>query len=67
MDWPKRKCLLKYITVGKIGQIRRRGRRHKQLLDYVKEKKIHCNVKEEALGRTRCGRGYEPAARHNTQ
>jgi hypothetical protein len=48
----RRKCLLKHITEGKIeGRIEvtgRRGRRRKQLLDYLKEK-----VKETESGSIR--------------
>jgi hypothetical protein len=42
----------------------RRGRRSKQLLDDLKEKREYWKLKEEALDRTVCrtrfGRGYEP-------
>jgi hypothetical protein len=49
----------------------RRGRRRKQLLDYVKEKKRYWKLKEEALDRTlwrtRFGRGYGPVVRQSTK
>jgi hypothetical protein len=45
----------------------RRGRRRKQLLDDLKEKKIYWKLKQEALDRTLrriCfGRGYGPVVR----
>jgi hypothetical protein len=45
----------------------RRGRRRKQLLDDLKEKRGHWKLKEEALDRTlwriRFGRGYGPVVR----
>jgi hypothetical protein len=33
-----RNCLLRHVTEGKIEERRRRGRRHKQLLDDIKER-----------------------------
>jgi hypothetical protein len=52
----RRNCLLKHVIEGKIeGRIevrRRRGRRRKQLLDDLKEKGGHCQLKEEALDST---------------
>ena len=43
---------------------RRRGRRHKKLLDDLKDRRGHCQLKEEALDRTmsgnRFGRGFGP-------
>jgi hypothetical protein len=48
----------------------RRGRRRRQLLDDVKEKRRYCKLKEEALDRklwrTRFGRGYGPVVRQIT-
>jgi hypothetical protein len=45
----------------------RRGRRRKQLLDELKEKRSYWKLKEEALDRillrTRFGRGYGPVVR----
>jgi hypothetical protein len=52
---------------GRIEMTGRRGRRHKQLLDDLKEKKRYWKLKEEALDRTlwraRFGRGYGPVVR----
>jgi hypothetical protein len=56
---------------GRIEKTRRRGRRRKQLLDDVKEKKRYWKLKEEALDRTvwrtRSGRGYGPVVRQTTE
>ena len=50
-----RNCLLKHVIEGKIDRrievTRRRGRRRKQLLDDLKEKRGYCKLKEEALDR----------------
>jgi hypothetical protein len=47
------------------------GRRHKQLLDDVKEKRVSWKLKKEALGttpwRTRLGRGYGVVIRWTTK
>jgi hypothetical protein len=55
---------------GTIEMMGRRGRRYKQLLDKLKEKRIHWKLKEEALDltawRTRFGRGCEPVVRQAT-
>jgi hypothetical protein len=52
----RRNCLLKHIIEGKLeGRIEmkgRRGRRRKQLLDDLKEKRRYCKLKEEVLDRT---------------
>ena len=64
----RRNCLLQQVIEGKIkGQIevtRRRGRRHKKLLDELKDRRGYCQLKEEALDRTmwrnRFGRGFGP-------
>jgi hypothetical protein len=49
----------------------RRGRRHKQLLDDLKEKGRYWKLKEEALDRTlwrtHFGRGYGPVVRQTTE
>jgi len=46
----------------------RRGRRSKQLLDNLKEKRGYCKLKDKVLDRipwrTRFGRDYEPVLRH---
>jgi hypothetical protein len=53
-----RNCLLKLVTEGEMqGRIKvteRRGRRRKQLLDDLKEKRGYCKLKEEAVDRI-CG------------
>jgi hypothetical protein len=43
--------LPKHVTEGKIEVRKRRGRRCKQLLDDVKEKRSYWNFKEETLDR----------------
>jgi hypothetical protein len=52
---------------GSIEMTGRRGRRRKQLLDDLKEKRRYWKLKEEALDgtvwRTRFGRGYGPVVR----
>jgi hypothetical protein len=70
-----RNCLLKHVTEGKLeGQIKmivRWGRRQRQLLDDLKEKRRYWKLKEEALERTiwrsRFGRGYGPVIRQTTE
>jgi hypothetical protein len=70
-----RNCLLKHAIEGKLeGRIemtRRRGRRRKQLLDDLKEKRIYWKLKEDALDctlwRARFGRGYGPVVRQTTE
>jgi hypothetical protein len=62
----RRNCLLKHVIEGKlearIEMTGRRGRRGKQLLDDLKEKRRYWKLKEEALDRTlwrtRFARGY---------
>ena len=64
----RRNCLLKQVIEGTIkGQTevtRRRGRRHKKLLDDLKDRRGYCQLKEEALDRTMWrngfGRGFGP-------
>jgi len=57
--------------MGRIEVTRRRGRRRKQLLDYLKEKARYCRFKEEALDRTlwrtRFGRGFGPVVRQTEE
>jgi hypothetical protein len=70
----RRNCLLKQVIEGKIkGEIevtRRRGRRHRKLLNDRKDRRGYCHWKEEALDRTMWragfGRGFGPVARQNT-
>jgi hypothetical protein len=56
---------------GRIEMTGRRGRRRKQLLDDLKEKKRYWKLREEALDRTlwrtRFGRGYGPVVRQTTE
>ena len=40
---------MKHIIEGAIERMRIRGRRSKQLLDDLKEKRGYCNLKGEAL------------------
>jgi hypothetical protein len=71
----RRNCLLKHVIEGKLeGRIEmtgRRGRRRKQLLDDLKERRRYCKLKEEAVDRTvwriRFGRGYGPVVRQITE
>jgi hypothetical protein len=53
----RRNCLLHLVIEGKIkGGIEvtgRRGKRHKKLLDYLKERRGYAHLKEEALDRTK--------------
>jgi hypothetical protein len=71
----RRNCLLKQVIEGKIqGEMevtRRRGRRHRKLLDDLKARRGYCHLKEEALDRTmwwnRFGGGFEPVVRQNTE
>jgi hypothetical protein len=71
----RRNCLLKHVIEGKIeGRIYgtgRCGRRRKQLLDDLNEKRGYCELKEEALDRTLCtarsGRNYGPVVRQTTE
>jgi len=66
-----RKCLLKLVTEGKLERKRRQGRRDKQLLDVLTEKKRYCYLNEEALDsilwRSRFGRRSGPVARQTRQ
>jgi hypothetical protein len=49
----------------------RRGRRHRKLLDDLKERRGYCHLKEEALDRTmwraRFGRSFGPVVRQTTK
>ena len=62
---------LKHLTEGKLEGLGRRGRRRKHLLDYFKEKRMYCNLREEVpdstIWRTCLGRGNEPVPRRTTQ
>jgi len=71
----RRNCLLKQIIERKIkGEMeveRRRGRRHKKLLDDLKDRRGYTHLKEEALYRTmwrhHFGGGFGPVDRQNTE
>jgi hypothetical protein len=66
----RRNRLLSHIIEGKIIRTRRRGRRHKQLLDDLKEARRYWKLKEGAqdctLWRSQFGRGYGAVARQTT-
>ena len=50
-----KKCLQKHVVgqiEGSLEVTGRRGRRHKQLLDDLKEKRGHCKLKKETLDHT---------------
>jgi len=71
----RRNCLLQRVTEGKIkGGIEvtgRRGRRHRKLLDDLKERRGYFHLKEKALDRTMWraffGRGFGPVVRQTTK
>jgi hypothetical protein len=71
----RRNCFLKHVIEGKlearIEMKGRRGRRRKQVVDDLKEKRRYWKLKEEALDRTlwrtRFGRSYGPVARQTTE
>jgi hypothetical protein len=64
-----RNCLVRHeiegTLEGRIETTKRGGRRYKQLLDNLKEKRIYWKLKEEAIDRF--GRGYGPAVRQTTE
>jgi hypothetical protein len=70
-----RNCLLRQVIEGKIkGGIEvtgRRGKRHRKLLDDLKERRGYSHLKEQALDRTmwrvQFGRGFEPVVRQTTK
>ena len=70
-----RNCLLKHVIKGNIkGEIkvtRTRGRRRKELLDDLKDRRGYFHLKEEALDPTmwrNCfGGGFGPVIRQNTE
>jgi len=71
----RRNCLLQRVIEGKIkGGIEvteRRGRRHRKLLDKLKETRGYSHLKAEDLDRTvwraRFGRGFGPVVRQTTE
>jgi len=54
-----------------MGVTRRRGRRHKKLLDDLKDRRGYSHLKEESLDRTmwrnRFGGDFGPCVRQNTE
>jgi hypothetical protein len=70
-----RNCLLKHVIEGKLEErtemTGRRGRRRKQVLDDLQEKRRYWKLIEEALDRamwrTRFGRGYGPVVRQTRE
>jgi hypothetical protein len=68
-------CLVTHVIEGKIEErtevIGRQGRRRKQLLVDLKEKRGYCKLKEEEvdrkLSRTRYGSGYGPVVKQTTE
>jgi hypothetical protein len=70
-----RNCLLNQVIEGKIkGEMevtRRRGRRRKELLDDLKDRRGYCHLKEKALDHTmwrnRFGGGFVPVVKQNTE
>ena len=71
----RRNCLLQRVIEGKIkGRkevIGRRGKRRRELLDDLKERRGYSHLKEEALDRTmwraRFGRGFGPVIRQTAE
>jgi hypothetical protein len=71
----RRNCLLQRVIEGKIKGIievtRRRGRRRRELMDDLKERRGYSHLKEVALDRTtwraRFGRGFGPVVRQTTK
>jgi hypothetical protein len=59
------------VIEGTLEMMGRRGRRCKQLLDDLKEKRRYWKLKEEALDhtlwRTHFGRGYRPVVRQTAE
>ena len=62
-------CLLQRVIKGNIKRrievTIRRGRRHRKLLDDLKERRGYFHLKEEALARL--GRGFGPFVRQTTK
>jgi hypothetical protein len=70
-----RNCLLQWVIEGKIKVGKevtgRRGRKHRKLLDDLKERRGYSHLKEEDLDRTmwraRFERGFGPVVRQTTE
>jgi len=67
----RRNCLLQRVIEGKIqGWIEvtgKQGRRHRDLLDDLKERRGYSHLKEEALDRTMWRAGFGPVVRQTTE
>jgi hypothetical protein len=71
----RRNCLLQQVIEGKIKEgievTGRRGRRRRELLVDLKERRGYSHLKEEALDHTmwraRFGRDFGPVVRHTTK
>jgi len=67
----RRNCLLKQVIEGKIKGEMEVTRRHKKLLDDLKDRRGYSRLKEEALDRTMCrhrfGGGFGPVIRQITE
>ena len=69
----RKNCPLKQVIKGKIKMevTRRRGRRHKKVLDDLKDSRGYSHLKEEALDRTmwrnRFGGGFGPVVRQHIE
>jgi hypothetical protein len=70
----RRNCLLQRVIEGKIKGIEmtgRRGRRRRELLDDLKERRGYSHLKEEALDRSMWragfGRGFGPVVRQTSK
>ena len=67
----RRNCLLQRVIEGKIKGTGRRGRRHRKLLDDLKERRGYSHLKDEALDRTvwtaRFGIGFGPVVRQTAE
>jgi hypothetical protein len=67
----RRNCLLKQVIEGKIKVemevTRRQGRRHRKLLDDLKDRRGYFHLKEEALDRTMWRARFGPVIRQTTK
>jgi len=71
----RRNCLQKQVIEGMIKEemevARRRGRRRKELLDDLKDRRGYSHLKEQfldrAMWRHRFGGGFGPVVRQNTE
>jgi hypothetical protein len=71
----RRNCLLRQVIEVKVKEVievtGRQGRRHRKLLDDLKERRGYSHLNEEAIDRTmwraRCGRVFGPVARQTAK